>query len=332
MPKISLSDGSASFDCSADDTVLRAALRAGIGMSYSCNVGSCGNCRFELLEGDVTHRRKDAPAYSEKDRARGRWLGCQAVPSGDCQIKFRPDPSAVPIYPPHKRRAELIGKQAMSHDMAEFTFRIEGPTDFLPGQYALLSVPGVEGERVYSMAGLPGSPLWSFQIKRVPEGAATGVLFDQLEVGACVMIDGPYGNAHLRDESPRDIVLLAGGSGLSPMVSIARGALVSDRHPTRRVRLFFGGRAPRDLEAISFLREITDPRFELTEAVSDLASAEGWTGATGFVHQIAEAQLGDRLQESEIYFAGPPAMAQAISLAFHARAIPPDQIHFDEFY
>ena len=94
MSKITLADGS-SFDCADNDTLLRAALRAGIGMSYSCNVGSCGNCRFELIDGEVTHLRADSPAWTEKDRKRNRWLGCQARPEGDCTVKFRPDPAAV---------------------------------------------------------------------------------------------------------------------------------------------------------------------------------------------------------------------------------------------
>lgn len=49
MPRIDLSGTGTGFDCAEDDTLLRAALRSGVGMSYSCNVGSCGNCRFELV-------------------------------------------------------------------------------------------------------------------------------------------------------------------------------------------------------------------------------------------------------------------------------------------
>ena len=91
MPKIAVVDTGEEFDCGADDTILRAALRSGLGMAYSCNSGSCGNCRFQLAEGAVEHVRADAPAWSERDRARGRWLGCQARPLGDCLIKVRLD-------------------------------------------------------------------------------------------------------------------------------------------------------------------------------------------------------------------------------------------------
>jgi len=333
MALIRTADGDSSFKCGSDDTILRAALRAGIGMPYSCNVGSCGNCRFELIEGEVSHRREDSPAYTDRDRKRGRWLGCQATPHGDCIVKFRQDPAAVPQFPPRKRDGLLLDRRMLNHDIAEFAVRIDGDPAFLPGQYALLSVPGVRGERVYSMCNLPGEDVWRFQIKRVPGGAATTKLFgEMMGPGDRLSVDGPYGMAHLREDISRDIVLLAGGSGLSPMVSIARGALASAAHPDRQIHFFFGGRSPRDLMAADFLTEIADPRFHFTGAISDPTLAEGWSGPQGFVHQVAEETLGDHLPLCEIYFAGPPAMASAIQQSMQARGVPAGQVHFDEFY
>ena len=317
------------FDCTAGDTVLRAALRAGVGMSYSCNVGSCGNCRFELVEGAVAHQRADAPAWTDKDRARGRWLGCQAAPQGDCVVKFRPDPAAVPVHAPMRRTGRLIGTADLCHDIREFRFAVDGPPGFLPGQYALLSLPGVDGPRVYSMSNLGDGGEWHFQVRRVPGGAGTTALFDGLRPGDTVALDGPYGLAFLQTDAPRDIVLIAGGSGLSPMASIARGAL---RDTGRRIDLFFGGRGPADVGAADFLRTLDPARLTVTAAVSDPAQAPGWTGRTGFIHDVVMADIGDALRDREIYFAGPPAMAQAITRAFHDRGVPRAQIHFDEFY
>ena len=135
------------FACAEDDTILRAALRAGLGMSYSCNVGSCGNCRFELIEGTVEHARSDAPAWTERDLKRNRWLGCQARPVGDCRIKFRADPAAASCDRPTRREAELVSVTQVTRDISEFTFRVEGDDVFRPGQYALIYAPGVDGGR-----------------------------------------------------------------------------------------------------------------------------------------------------------------------------------------
>ena len=327
MPRIELAGGGA-FDCAGDDTVLRAALRAGVGMSYSCNVGSCGNCRFELISGEVRHLRDAPPAWTEKDRARNRWLGCQAVPGGDCTVKFRADPAAVPVHPPARRQGRLIAATDLNHDIREFRFAVTGDAAFLPGQYALLSVPGLAGARVYSMSNLGEGGEWHFQIRRVPGGLATAHLFDRLSPGDTIDLDGPYGLAFLRAEAGRDLVLIAGGSGLSPMASIARGALALT---DRRVDLYFGGRGPADTTAAAFLSGL-DPRLTLTPVVSDPAQAAGWPGRTGFVHEAAIADLGGSLRDREIYFAGPAAMAQAIATALHGLGVPRGQVHYDEFY
>lgn len=327
MSTIRLAGHDLAWACAPGDTVLRSALRAGVGMSYSCNTGSCGNCRFELLEGEVAHLRADPPAWTDKDRARNRWLGCQATPLSDCTVRFRPDPAAALPVRPALRDGTLLSVAPLSHDISEFAFRVTGDPSFRPGQYALLALPGVEGARVYSMSNLPGTDAWSFIIRRVPGGAATTALFDRLAPGDTVLLDGPYGLAYLRDDSPRDLLLIAGGSGLSPMVSIARAAL---GHPSRRIRAYFGGRGPRDLDAASVLATLAPDRLDLVTAVSD--PQEGWAGRQGFVHEVACADLGDRLHDHDIYFAGPAAMAQAIQAAMHQRGVPRDRIFFDEFY
>jgi toluene monooxygenase electron transfer component len=117
MVEITLLTTGQVFDCSENDTILRAALRNGIGMTYSCNVGSCGNCKFEVVEGSVTHLRSDAPASSERDLARNRYLGCQAVPNGPCSIKIRTDPAAMPVHKPLKFRVKVLSKQYLTRDI-----------------------------------------------------------------------------------------------------------------------------------------------------------------------------------------------------------------------
>ena len=61
---VRLAGADTAFVCDADDTLLRAAQRAGIGFPYECNVGSCGNCKFELIEGEVQTAWSEAPGLS----------------------------------------------------------------------------------------------------------------------------------------------------------------------------------------------------------------------------------------------------------------------------
>jgi len=332
MATIETNDGSV-FSCSSDDTVMRAALRAGLGFPYECNVGACGNCRFELIEGTVTHRRTDPPAWTERDRRRNRWLGCQSRPDGDCRIKVRLDARYVSVHKPKRRELRLTGAIPITHDISEFRFETGDAAPFLPGQYALLYLPEVSGGRPYSFCNVDGKTgIWSFQIKRVPGGEATSRLFDALRVGDSLAADGPFGMAYLREDPPRDLLLVAGGSGLSPMISIARAAAHSDKLRDRGIHFVYGGRTPEDIcgeEILSALPGYGE-RIRYLGAISE--PEQGWDGPTGLVHQVVDDTYGGDLKSFEIYFAGPAAMGEAMQKMLVDAGMPLDQVHFDQFF
>jgi toluene monooxygenase electron transfer component len=331
MPLIQI-DGNGHYQCADGDTILRAALRQGLGFPYGCNVGSCGNCRFELIEGAVAHLRVDPPAWTDRDRERGRWLGCQSRPSQACRIKVRLDPDAVSAHRPVAMRGRLAEVVEITHDISEFAFTLDGPDAFMPGQYALIQLEGVEGPRPYSMCNMPGSGEWRFQIKRVPGGTATSVLFERLVPGDEVGIDGPYGLAYLREDRPGDLLLVAGGSGLSPMISIARAAAASPALAGREIQFFYGGRQVRDICAEPMLAELPGFGARLSHVAAISEPAPEWSGPAGFIHEVVKERLGERLADLEVYFAGPPPMAKAMQVMLHEAGVTPDRMHFDEFF
>ena len=336
MAQITLAGTNIAFDCS-DDTILRAALRRGLGFPYECNVGSCGNCRFQLIEGEVAHDRVDAPAWTERNKERKQYLGCQARPQADCTIKVNLRDHYKSLHKPVRTEAHLLETEDITHDIREFRFRLEDPAPFLPGQYALLYVPGVTGARAYSMCNVTDDGAeWHFQIKLVPGGAATERLFREIAVGDAIQVDGPFGMAYLREDAPRDVLCLAGGSGLSPMVSIARAFAESEKLAGRALHFVYGGRAARDICGEPMLRCLPgfNERIFYHPAISSPESdpETTWTGRVGFVHAVAQEMYGEKLPDYEVYFAGPPLMAEAVQKMLIKAKVPLTQIHFDQFY
>ena len=241
------------FLAASDDTVLRAGLRAGLGFPYECNTGACGTCKYELIDGEVIDLRPEAPALSDRDRRRGRHLGCQSLPRCDLRIRVRLAPGFEPLHRPRHNLAELVRREMVTHDMASLVFATGEPAVFRPGQYCLVDVAGVVGSRAYSMANVPNEAgEWELHVKSVPGGAASTALLKQVEVGDTVGLDGPYGMAYAWVDNDRDVVCVAGGSGLGAMLGIARG--LADVPGAERKRLWFlyGGRTPEDIYGRTF--------------------------------------------------------------------------------
>jgi toluene monooxygenase electron transfer component len=335
--RIRLAGSEVTFACAADDTLLRAGQRAGLGFPYECNVGSCGTCRFELVEGEVQVQWEEAPGLKENDRKRNRYLGCQTRPLGDCAIKVRLGERYAPPHRPQRFNAVLERSRPLTHDMSEFRFVLDAPRGFEPGQYALAYLPGVTGARAYSMSNTAADGrIWEFVVRRTPGGAGSNALFDQLPAGQSIVVDGPYGMAWLRRDAPRDILCLAGGSGLAPMLSIARGAMAEPQLAGRELHFLYGGRTPADVCGQDLLQELPGwgERLRYHPAISPLpgGSSEGWPGDVGYLHEVALERFGARLPEFEIYFAGPPAMALAVQRMLVDAKVPSGQVHFDQFY
>lgn len=335
MHTLQLSTGNQNFTCEDDDTVLRAALRAGLGFPYECNVGSCGNCKFELIQGQVDMSWTEAPGWTEKDRQRRRYLGCQARPLSDCVIKLNLSDRNRPPHRPLRLQAKLAAVRPITHDITEFRFELSTSQPFEPGQYALLSLPGVVGPRAYSMSNVHNNEdVWEFQVRRTPSGEGSRALFEHLIPGDVIEIDGPYGMAWLRRDAPRDILCLAGGAGLAPMISIARGAMAEPALANHQLHFLYGGRESHDICGEDMLRQLPGwgTRLHYMAAVSSPSGDADWSGPTGFVHERAQQQFGDRLADMEIYFAGPPVMAQAVQKMLLETGVNFNQVHFDQFY
>ncbi|HJV84165.1 MAG TPA: 2Fe-2S iron-sulfur cluster-binding protein [Noviherbaspirillum sp.] len=325
------------FQQDGEDTLLQAALRAGVGFPYECSSGGCGSCKFELLDGEVENLWKEAPGLSERDRRKNLQLACQCRARGPLRIKVRSSPECRPKVRPVRRSARLVSVRAITHDITEFRFVTQRPAEFEAGQYALLYLPGLAAPRAYSMSNIANSDgEWHFQIRRVPGGKGTDRLFNHLQPGDDIVIDGPYGLAGLRTQSARDVVCVAGGSGLAPMVSIARGATQAGMLRERQLHFFYGARTPHDVCGEEFLRAL--PGFGESIHFHPVVSqpedaATRWTGATGFVHESVRRVLAERLPDCEFYFAGPPPMTQALqSMLMLDYRVPFEQVHFDRFF
>lgn len=325
-------DGVSSFTADEGDTLLSAALRSRIGFPYDCSSGGCGNCRFELVSGEVSELWPEAPGLSARDRSKRKHLACQCLAKSDLKIKVRTGDEYLPAIPPGRITGQVSAIRDVTHDMREITIKTQSPACFKPGQYAFVSSAGVARPRAYSMSNLPNDEgIWQFIIRKVPGGAFTAHLFDAVKPGDPLILDGPYGMAWLREDSQRDILCISGGSGLAPMLSIARGA--SGKKMDRRINFYFGARTAVDIPGPRDLDFLMGSQSPCTSKIVVSNPDDSWAGETGFVHECVERDFGSRLEDLEIYLAGPPAMVDAVQeMLFIRYRVPVQQVHLDRFF
>ncbi len=326
------------FVCETGDTLLTGGLRAGLGLPYECSVGACGCCKVELIEGEVEELYPDAPGLKPKDRRKNKVLACQCRPVSDVVIKTSPQTEYVPRIKPLKKTMTFVGKRSLGSDMDEFTFRSESQADFLPGQYAVFDIHGVDGVRAYSMSNLPNDQgIWQFIIKRVDGGACTGVLFDELEPESLVEVDGPYGTAFLQQGNYRDVVCIAAGSGLAPMLSVARGFIDADDSCDNQLNFVLGMRHINDINldeiVVKELNTASNVFTEITLSDKETASSIGWQGSVGYVQDVIREQMADKIHECEIYLAGPAEMLNdTVRMLVLDMKVDVDRVHYDRFF
>ena len=194
-----------------------------------------------------------------------------------------------------------------SETTVSFTLEVENrdALAFLPGQYVNIKVPGTDAERSYSFSSGPEVQDASFMVRVTPQGAMSEYLRDRAAVGDTVEFTGPYGSFFLR-EPKRPLLLLAGGTGLAPLLSILEK--LSENPPSAPVHLIYGLTREADIVGLDWLREY---EAKLPGFTWDYIASEPGTSAphTGYVTQIIEpSHLNDG--DVDIYLCGPASHGQ----------------------
>lgn len=227
-------DAGRTLPVSEDETVLAAALGAGIPYPHSCQAGRCGACKSRLLQGRVELLPHSRFALSAEERNQGLVLACRAMPRSDLLITWQNGIGATPEV--RHGRAAVVAKHEVAPSIYRLVLRsLGGIFHFLPGQYFELGFSGAP-LRTFSPASQTDSDEVEFHIRAMPGGAASSVLTGHLAEGDIVAINGPYGTSYLRESHQGPLLLLAASSGLAPIKSILDRSLQVT--PSRRIDLY----------------------------------------------------------------------------------------------
>jgi CDP-4-dehydro-6-deoxyglucose reductase len=333
--QVTLQPAGRSFTVDADESILPAAIRQGIGLPYGCRDGACGSCKTRLLEGRVVHGTHQAKALSDAEEAEGWVLTCCARPLVDCTLQARSVPGAGE-FPVLKLPCRVLTIERAAPDVA--VLRLQLPANqnlqYRAGQYVEFVLAG-GARRSYSMATAPHllgtPPTLELHLRHMPGGLFTDHVFGALKEREILRLEGPYGSFFLREDSARPIILLASGTGFAPVKAIVQQLQHSGS--TRPAVLYWGCRRRADLYQDDWCRQAAAgmPNLRYVPVLSEPAAADAWAGRTGFVHEAVMADWPD-LSAHQVYACGTPPMVAAAQRDFVARCgLPPDEFYADAF-
>ncbi len=335
--------GEHSFECLERETILHAGLRKGLTLPYECATGTCGTCRARVVSGDYEALWKEAPGGKRLKPEKGDILMCQTRPLSDCALKVPAEISISQTGRPAQRAGVIRNIKPLTKDVAHFHLHLSEPMPFEAGQFIVVETPDLQGGRAYSMVNFDTSPSDHVELvlKQKAGGQFSAWLFGDRKAEETVAVFGPLGRAVFRPAEDKDIVCIAGGSGIAGMMSILGHAVAADYFRDHKGVVFFGVRTNDDtfyLEQLAKFVSRSHGNLEVTIALSHEESVSEYHQqypnlklAVGMVHEVAQKTLGNRGENAIAYIAGPPPMVDGAIRTLLSSGMAVGSVRYDKF-
>jgi CDP-4-dehydro-6-deoxyglucose reductase len=332
---ITLQPAKRSFTVEADEAILPAAIRQGIGLPYGCRDGACGSCKSKLIEGRVVHGAHQLKALSVAEEEAGYILTCCSQPQTDCVVEARNVPGAGD-FPLLKLPSRVLSISKPTADVA--ILRLQLPANqnlqYRAGQYVEFILRD-GARRSYSMANAPANlgspPAIELHIRHMPGGKFTDHVFGAMKEKDILRMEGPLGSFFLREDSTKPMVLLASGTGFAPIKAMIEQMQIKGL--SRPAVLYWGARRKADLYQHDWCEQTVQqmPNLRYVPVLSDATPDDAWTGRTGFVHHAVMQDLPD-LSGHQVYACGAPIMVESAQRDFSVVCgLPEDEFFADSF-
>jgi ferredoxin-NADP reductase len=261
-----------------------------------------------------------------------------SVPGGRSGANILPTNSTAPLTSNWRGKLR-VGKIA-SETPSVKTIRLlsasgdgDIPFTFVPGQFLNVAfwIGGARMNRSYSISSSPSHRDYvELTVRREPRGAVSRHIDDLLKAGDQIEAGGPVGRFTFDGTEADSIVLIAGGVGITPMMSIAR--YLTERTWPGDIFFIYGCRAPEDFifkNDVAALERV-NPKLHVA-AVMSRAEGTDWKGLRGRITKELLAQVVPDLASRRIHLCGPPPMMDATKAALLELGVAPDSVKTELF-
>jgi len=315
------------FFVDGNDSLLEAALRAGLSLDYGCSIGNCGKCKARVVSGQVHRLRHSDVAFSAAEKAAGVVLMCCHTAATDLVIEAREAHGAADM-PLQTIDARIKALTPMGDDMR--LLHLQTPRSnrlrFLAGQSVRLSL-GEEAQGSFPVASCPCDERnLQFHLRRRTGDAFVERVFAGLKDVATVRVEGPRGEFVLDEASTRPLVFVAFDTGFAPIKSLIEHAMALDSAETLHLVWSASGERGHYLDNLcrSWSDALDNFRYDPLVAAPDSSPAADETLARAVLERVR--QVHPRLEEVDVYLAGPAARVQAAEVQLVVHGLPRAQL------
>ncbi|BAN35871.1 ferredoxin [Sulfuricella denitrificans skB26] len=311
------------------DTLLEAALRAGLALNYGCSNGNCGQCKARVVSGQVMKVRPHDYVLSAADKASGCALMCSNTAVTDVVIEAGEAHLASDI-PLQHITAHVKSIEQAGDDM--LILNLQTPRNnrlrFLAGQNATLQL-GHALSAEFPVASCPCDDRnLQFHIRNLRGNPFADYVATRLTEGEAVAVEGPKGSFVLHEDSTRPLIFIAFGAGFAPVKSLMEHAMALDVAESvhlywvvsREVNLYFSNLPRAWADALD--------NFQYTPLVAgtDLETAVGRQESLvgGLLQRIVDDYLV--LGGFDVHVAGPESLVDAARKWLLGHGLPDAQL------
>ena len=317
------------FFVDGNDTLLEAALRAGLAPRYGCSNGNCGKCKGRVVSGEVLNVRPHDHVLSDEEKSSGYVLMCSSTAVSDVVIEAEEAQAATDI-PFQRVTAYVKSIDPLGDDM--LLLRLQTTPDarlrFLAGQNVVLQL-GQSLSREIPIAGCPCDDRnLPFHVQNVPGNPFANHVATMLKVGDAVVVEGPKGDFILRKESFRPLIFIAFGNGFAPVKGLLEQAMALDS--SESLHLYWAVSHEANLYFSNWPRAMADAldNFRYTPLVAATNLETAAARQDKVLGELLERIVDDypELDNFDVYVAGPELLIEVASKWLLAHGLPDAQL------
>lgn len=315
------------FFVDGHDSILEAAIRAGLHLNYGCTNGNCGSCKARVVSGQVWKLRDHDYVLSDYEKGLGYVLMCSNTAVTDLVIEAAEATSSGDL-PLQQIRATVQRLERLSENL--MVLHVQTPRTqtlrFMAGQQATLTVED-EYSATLPIASCPcdGRHL-QFHVRGMPGERFSAVVFEKLRASQRITVTGPEGKFVLQEDSSKPAMFIAFDDGFAPIKSLVEHAIAIDTAESIHLYWIVSRRDGHYLDNLCRSWRDALENFRYTPII--LSENEPPAAQVG--HALVElTQDAANLLGYHVYMAGPKPYVSATVTLLRGQGLSPSQLRIE---